>query len=79
MRRLASLVETIDFFLYFLKAIYLSCFLREKRAPLSPGEELRVRRALLRFQFYTQLVHQPEVTDEIISNRDWEQRYPFQH
>lgn len=78
LRRLASLAETIEFFLHFCVNLYLTHFPLEKRMPLSQGECLRIRRALLRFQLYTQLFHQPEATDEIISDRDWEQRPRFE-
>ena len=39
---------------------------------LSADEDLRIRRALLRFQLYAQLFHQPDATDELVSDRDWE-------
>ena len=74
-RRLASLTDTIDFFVHFCTAIWPADFPLAKHMPLSAGEDLRIRRALLRFQLYTQLFHQPEATDEIVSDRDWEQRH----
>lgn len=75
LKRLGSLTDTINFFVHLCAAMYLPHFPLEKQAPFSPGEELRIRRALLRFQLYTQLFHQPEATDEIVSDRDWEQRH----
>ena len=42
---------------------------------LSAGEQLRLRRALLRFQLYTQLFHQPGLTESIDSDKDWEKRH----
>ena len=42
---------------------------------LSVGEDSRIRRALLHFQFYAQLFHQLEATDELVYDRDWEQRH----
>ena len=75
LRRLAGLTETIDFFVHFCPALWLAEFPLAKQMPLSAGEDLRLRRALLRFQLYTQLFHQPEATDELISDRDWEQRH----
>jgi hypothetical protein len=75
LKRLASLTDTINFFVRLCVATYLMHFPPEKQMPPSPGEELRIRRALLRFQLYTQLFHQPEATDEIASDRDWEQRH----
>ena len=74
-RLLADLTDTIDFFVHLCTAMYLTDFPFAKQMPLSAGEELRIRRALLRFQLYAQLFHQPEATDEIISDRDWEQRH----
>lgn len=74
-RRLASLTETIDFFVHFCTALWLADFPLTKQMPLSAGEDRRIRRALLRFQLYAQLFHQPEATDELISDRDWEQRH----
>ena len=75
LRRLPDLTETIDFFVHFCTALWLAEFPLAKQMPLSAGEELRIRRALLRFQLYAQLFHQPEATDELISDRDWKQRY----
>lgn len=74
-RRLAGLTETIDFFVHFCTALWLADFPLAKQMPLSAGEDLRIRRALLRFQLYAQLFHQPEATDELVSDRDWEQRH----
>ena len=74
-RRIAGLTETIDFFVHFCTALWLADFPLAKQMPLSAGEDLRIRRALLRFQLYAQLFHQPEATDELVSDRDWEQRH----
>ena len=73
--RLAGLTETIEFFVHFCTALWLADFPLAKKMPLSAGEDLRIRRALLRFQLYAQLFHQPEATDELVSDRDWEQRH----
>ena len=73
-RRLADLTETIDFFVQFCTARWLADFRLAKQMSLSAGEDRRIRRALLRFQLYAQLFHQPEATDELVSDRDWEQR-----
>ena len=75
LRRLAGLTETIDFFVHFCTALWLKEFPLAKQMPLSAGEDLRIRRALLRFQLYAQLFHQPEATDELVSDRDWEKRH----
>ena len=75
LKSLASLTETIDFFVHFCATLFLMHFPLKYRTPLSSGENFRIRRALLRFQLYAQLFHQPEVTDEIVSDRDWEQRH----
>ena len=74
-RRLAGLTETIDFFVHLCTALWLADFPLAKQMPLSAGEDHRIRRALLRFQLYAQLFHQPEATDELVSDRDWEQRH----
>ena len=74
-RRLAGLTETVEFFVHFCTALWLADFPFAKQMPLSTGENHRIRRALLRFQLYAQLFHQPEATDEIVSDRDWEQRF----
>ena len=74
-KRLVDLTDTIDFFVHFCTALWLADFPFAKQMPLSAGEDLRIRRALLRFQLYTQLFHQPEATDEVVSDRDWEQRH----
>lgn len=74
-RRLADLTETIDFFVHFCTALWLAEFPLAKHMPLSADEDQRIRRALLRFQLYAQLFHQPEATDELVSDRDWEQRH----
>ena len=74
-KRLVGLTDTIDFFVHFCTALWLADFPFAKQMALSAGEDLRIRRALLRFQLYTQLFHQPEATDELISDRDWEQRH----
>ena len=74
-RRLAELSEAIDFFVHFCTALWLAEFPFAKQMPLSAGEDLRIRRALLRLQLYAQLFHQPEATDELVSDRDWEQRH----
>lgn len=74
-RRLAGLTATVDFFVHFCTALWLADFPVAKQMSLSAGEDLRCRRALLRFQLYAQLFHQPEATDELVSDRDWEQRY----
>ena len=73
-KRLADLTETIDFFVHFCTALWLADFPLAKQMPLSAGEDARIRRALLRFQLYAQIFHQPEATDEMVSDRDWEQR-----
>jgi hypothetical protein len=75
LKRLAYLTDTIDFFVHLCATTYLMHFPPERQMSLSPGEEMRIRRALLRFQLYTQLFHQAEATDEIVSDRDWEQRH----
>lgn len=75
LEKIVSLKETIDFFVHFGTILFLQRFPLEDRTPLSTGEELRIRRAPLRFQLYTQLFHQPGSTDEIVSDRDWEQRH----
>ncbi len=74
-KRLADLTETIDFFVHFCTALWLADFPSAKQMPLSAGEDGRIRHALLRFQLYAQLFHQPEATDELVSDRDWEQRH----
>ena len=74
LKRLAGLTEAIDLFVHFCTKLWLAGFLLAKSMPLSAGEDLRIRRALLRFQLYAQLFHRPEPTDEIVSDRDWEQR-----
>ncbi|KAL6716231.1 hypothetical protein ACLMJK_005797 [Lecanora helva] len=71
---LVSLVEMIDFFVPFCKHVFLRDFALESDRPLSSGEDLRIRRALLRFQLYTQIFHQPGATDSIVAAKDWEQR-----
>lgn len=77
-RRLAGLTETIDFFVHFCTALWLADVPLAKQMPLSAGEDRRIRRALLRFQLYAQLFHQPEATEELVSDRDWEQRHQQQ-
>lgn len=79
LQRLASLKETIDFFLHFCAALFLVHFPPGKQWTLSAREELRIKRAILRFHLYAQLFHQPEATDEIVSDRDWEGRIKLQH
>ena len=74
-KRLVGLTNTIDFFVHCCTALWLAGFPFAKQKPSSAGEDLRSRRALLPFQLYTQLFHQPEATDELISDRDWEQRH----
>ena len=78
LKRLACWTKTIDFFVHFCTTMFLMHFPPEKRMHTSSGEDMRIRRALLRFQLYTQLFHQPEATDEIVSDRDWEQRHLMQ-
>lgn len=67
---LATSVGSIELFAHFYSTTYLIEFRSDIRPPLSPGETFRVRRALLRFQLYTQLFQKPEATDEIVSDRD---------
>ena len=69
--RLAGLTEIVDFFVHFGTALWLANFPLAKHMPLSAGEDLRIRRALLYFQLYAQLFHQAETA----SDRDWEQRH----
>lgn len=78
LNRLATLIDSIDFFLRFCPIMYLEHFSLECQTPLSSDEAFRMRRALLRLQLYAQLFHQPEATDAIISDRDWEQRPKLQ-
>ena len=77
--RIVSLMKTIDFFFSFFTAFFLSRFPEEKRVALSAGEDLRLRRALLRFQLYTQIFHQPGITEEVSPDRDWEDRPSSQY
>ena len=78
MNRVATLTTVIDFFVHLCNSLYPREFLRAQTMPLSLGEDLRIRRALLRFHLYAQLFHQPESTDELVSDRDWEQRHQQQ-
>ena len=73
-KRLVKLTETIDFFVPFSTALWLENFDRPKRMPPSPGEDSRIRRALLRFQVYTQVFPLPEATDKLNLDREWENR-----
>ena len=74
LKRLVDLTEAIDFFVYFCATMHMTAFPVSKELPLSTGEEYRIRRALLRLQLYAQVFHQTEATDELVSDRDWEQR-----
>ena len=47
--------------------------------PLSSGEEVRLQRALLRFQLYCQLFHSPQDYKKCYRFGDWERRYLAQH
>ena len=73
-------VETIasfainDFCVHFCSSFCLTAFSHPRTIPLSSGEHIRTKRALLRFQLCAQLFHQPESTDEVVSDRDWERR-----
>ena len=69
LRKIVFLISTVDFSVHFCAIIYLMHFPLEKQTRLSSGEDLRIRRALLRFQLYAQLFHQPGDTDEIVSDR----------
>lgn len=72
--KLACVTEAIEFFTVFCSTLYLSNFPSNRRWTLSHGEGFRIRRALLRFQLYTQFFHQPKATDVLVSDRDWEAR-----
>ena len=78
LKKLANLNATIDFFAPFCAEMFLSHLPLDKRTPLSCGEDFRIRRALLRLQLFVQIFHQPEATDELSSDRDWEQRFEMQ-
>ena len=71
--------EITEFFLHFCVQIFTGRFPWISKIPLSSGEKHRLRRALLRVQLFAQLFHQPGLTDAIVSDRDWEQRYYVQH
>lgn len=70
LKELANLTATIDFFIFFCADMFLSHLPSNKRTYLSRGENMRIRRALLRFQLFVQIFHQPEATEELISDRD---------
>ena len=75
---LATLVESVEFFVHFC-SMFLIGFGSHCQPLLSPSEVFRLRRARLRSQLYIQLFHQPEATDEIISDREWETRPIQEH
>ena len=76
LRKLLVLVESVEFFLHFCAALFTRALSPQCREALTLTEDeaFRIRRALLRFQLYAQIFHQPEATDMVISDRDWECR-----
>ena len=77
LQAIAYIFETIEFFVGFCADLFLMEMpVTMQQAPLSSGERFRLARALLRFQLYCQLFHQPGgVVDEFSSDWDWERRY----
>ena len=72
--KLACVTDAVEFFTVFCSTLFLSNFPSNRKTLLSQGEAFRIRRALLRFQLYTQFFHQPRATDVLVSDRDWEAR-----
>jgi len=75
LKHIADIHQTIEFFTDFCVDRFLAELPVGMQYPLSAGERMRLQRALLRFQLFCQIFHQPGNVDRIDSDSNWEVGY----